>query len=164
LVVGAGSNSLVTAAYMAKAGHSVLVLEKNKQCGGGVVSIEIAPGFIHDPHASGYYVCMANPAITHDELGLLSQHGLEFKHWNAGFSTIYDDETHITAYTDLDKTCDDISKFSNRDADAYRALVSDAQKLLPLLVRGMSSPPMPSGRFTSLLEFSEIGRKLAASM
>src|SRR5262245_5581647 len=50
IVVGAGSNSLVTAAYLAKAGKNVLVLEKNDQCGGGVVSIEIAPGFTHDPH------------------------------------------------------------------------------------------------------------------
>ena len=36
VVVGAGSNSLTTACYLAKAGLSVLVLEREEQCGGGV--------------------------------------------------------------------------------------------------------------------------------
>ncbi|MEQ8693554.1 MAG: NAD(P)-binding protein, partial [Pseudomonadales bacterium] len=164
VVVGGGSNSLVAAAYMAKAGNSVLILEKNNQCGGGVVSIEIAPGFINDPHASGYYVCLANPAISHDELGLLSQHGLEFKYWKAGFATIFDDNSNITAYGDLDKTCEDIAKFSQKDAETYREFAQDCAKLLPLLSRGFSSPPMPTGGFLSLLEASPLGRKLAASM
>jgi len=164
VVVGGGSNSLVAAAYMAKAGNSVLVLEKNEQCGGGVVSIEIAPGFINDPHASGYYVCMANPAISHDELELFSLHGLEFKYWKAGFATIDDDGTHITAYSDPDKTCADIAKFSQKDAETYREFAAECVKLLPLLTRGFSSPPMPSGSFLSLLEASPLGRKLAESM
>ncbi|MEQ8836305.1 MAG: NAD(P)/FAD-dependent oxidoreductase [Lacipirellulaceae bacterium] len=164
VVVGGGSNSLVAAAYMAKAGNSVLVLEKNDQCGGGVVSIEIAPGFINDPHASGYYVCMANPAISHDELGLLSRHGLEFKFWKAGFATIFDDGSHITAFSDLDKTCEDIAKFSQKDAETYRQFAGDCALLLPLLTKGFCSPPMPTGNFLTLLESSPLGRKLAASM
>lgn len=53
------------------------MLEKNEQCGGGVVSIEIAPGFIHDPHASGYYTCVSSPVIQADELGLM-KHGQAF--------------------------------------------------------------------------------------
>ncbi|NIB38855.1 NAD(P)/FAD-dependent oxidoreductase [Pseudomaricurvus alkylphenolicus] len=164
VVVGGGSNSLVAAAYMAKAGKSVLVLEKNDQCGGGVVSIEIAPGFINDPHASGYYVCMANPAISHDELGLFAKHGLEFKYWKAGFATIFSDGSHITAYSDLDKTCEDIAKFSQKDAQTYREFAQDCAELLPLLSRGFSTPPMPTGNFMTMLESSVLGRKLAASM
>lgn len=163
VVIGAGSNSLVAAAYMAKAGNSVLVLEKNRQCGGGVVSIEIAPGFIHDPHASGYYVCMANPAIAQDELGLLTKHGLEFKYFNAGFATIFDDGQTLTAYTDLDRSCAEVAKFSQRDADVYRRFARDAISLLPILARGAASPPMPTGNFFSMLEASPLGRKLAAS-
>lgn len=164
VVVGAGSNSLVAAAYMAKAGKSVLVLEKNDQCGGGVVSIEIAPGFINDPHASGYYTCMSNPAIANDELELLSKHGLEFKYFEAGFSTIYDDGTHITAFGSLDKSCEDIAKFSQKDAEAYRAFVNDALSILPILARSAATPPMPTGAFMTMLESSALGRKLAASM
>lgn len=164
VVVGGGSNSLVAAAYMAKAGNSVLVLEKNDQCGGGVVSIEIAPGFINDPHASGYYVCVANPAVTHDELGLFSRHGLEFKYWKAGFATIFDDGTTLTAYSDLDKSCEDIAKFSHKDAETYRAFAADCAELLPILTRGFSTPPLPTGNFLNMLEATPLGRKLAASL
>ena len=164
VVVGGGSNSLVAAAYMAKAGHKVLVLEKNDQAGGGCVSISIAPGFINDTHASGYYVCMASPAIAQDELGLLSKHGLEFKYWEAGFSTIFDDGTTITAYTDLDRSVAEVAKFSARDAGAYRAFAKDALSILPILTRAASNPPLPTGPFFSMLESSVLGRKLAASM
>ena len=54
VVVGAGSNSLVAAAYMAR-------IDRKEQCGGGVVSIEIAPGLIHDPHASPPGTTAASP-------------------------------------------------------------------------------------------------------
>jgi phytoene dehydrogenase-like protein len=164
VVVGGGSNSLVAAAYMAKAGHSVLVLEKNDQAGGGCVSISIAPGFVNDPHASGYYVCMANPAIANDELELLSKHGLSFKFWDAGFSTIFNDGSTITAFTDLDRSCAEVAKFSHRDAETYRSFAMDAKSILPILTRGASTPPLPTGAFFSMLESSALGRKLAASM
>jgi phytoene dehydrogenase-like protein len=62
VVVGGGSNGLTAAAYLGKAGKNVLVLEKNAVCGGGVVSIEPAPGFICDPHATGMVTCLPNPA------------------------------------------------------------------------------------------------------
>lgn len=164
VVVGAGSNSLVAAAYMAKAGKKVLVLEKNDQCGGGVISITIAPGFTHDPHATGYYPCISNPAIAQDELGLLSQHGLKFERWKAGFGTIYDDGSHITAFTDLDKSCEEIAKYSAKDAEAYRAFANDAISVLPILARGAATPPMPTGSFLSMLESSPLGRKIAAAL
>jgi phytoene dehydrogenase-like protein len=160
VVVGAGSNSLVAAAYMAKAGKKVLVLEKNEQCGGGVVSIEIAPGFIHDPHASGYYLCIASPAIQHDELGLKSQFGLEWQTWEAGFGTIFDSGDSIIAFTDLDKTCEDIARYSQKDADTYRRFAKECIELLPLLSRGGATPPLPTGAFITMLESSARGRRL----
>ena len=164
VVVGAGSNSLVAAAYLAKAGKNVLVLEKNTQCGGGVVSIEIAPGFVNDTHASGYYLCIASPAIQHDELELQSKFGLEWKTWSAGFGTIFDSGETLIAYTDLDRTCQDIAKFSNKDAEAYRAFVTECRAMYPLLSRGGAVPPLPTGAFITLLESSARGRRLVDMM
>lgn len=164
VVVGAGSNSLVAAAYLAKAGKNVLILEKNNQCGGGVVSIEIAPGFINDPHASGYYLCIASPAIQQDELGLMSKFGLQWKTWEAGFATIFDSGDGLIAYADLDRTCEDIARYSQKDAETYRRFAKECLELLPLLTKGAATPPLPTGPFITMLESSARGRRLVDMM
>lgn len=164
VVVGAGSNSLVAAAYLAKAGKSVLVLEKNEQCGGGVVSINIAPGFTHDPHASGYYLCIASPTVQHDELGLASQFGLQWKTWEAGFGTIFNSGDSIIAYASMDRTCEEIAKFSQKDAETYRHFANQCKAVLPLLSKGGATPPLPTGAFITMLEGSAMGRRLVDMM
>ncbi|SNC62722.1 Phytoene dehydrogenase-related protein [Marinobacter sp. es.048] len=164
VVVGAGSNSLVSAAYLAKAGKKVLVLEKNDQCGGGVVSIEIAPGFINDTHASGYYLCIASPTVQHDELELMSKHGLEWKTWDAGFATIFDSGDGLVAYSDLDRTCQDIARYSQKDAERYRDFAQECIEILPLLSNGSATPPLPTGAFISMLEESYRGCRLVDMM
>ena len=161
LVVGGGSNSLTTAAYMAKAGKSVLVLEKNKKCGGGAVSQEVAPGFIHDTHATSYSGCYNSPTLTADELGLFRDSGLEFGHWGAMFTTLFDDGTSLATFKDLDRTCEQIAKFSTRDAEVYRKFAKKCISLMPLLGSGSANPPLPTSSFMGLLESSPLGRELA---
>ena len=123
VVVGGGSNTLTTAAYLAKIGKKVLVLEKNAVCGGGVVSMEPAPGFICDPHATGMITCVANPVISHDELALQSQFGLQWAWADVSFSTVFDDDTGLLTYQDIDRSCESIARFSARDAERYRCLL-----------------------------------------
>lgn len=164
VVVGGGSNSLTAAAYLAKVGKKVLVLEKNDHCGGGVVSMSPAPGFINDPHAVALVTAVANPAIANDELGLKSQFGLEMFGADAPFSTVFDDGTALSTRFNLDETCDSIAKFSARDAEAYRAFVAECNQFLPLLLKGLYAPPLPFGGFIALLEQSATGRKLVTAM
>ena len=164
VVVGAGSNSLTAAAYLAKVGKSVLLLEKNDQCGGGVVSMSPAPGFICDPHATAMTSCLPNPVIANDELGLMSKFGLKFVHPEANFATMFDDGTGLLTYFDLDRACETIAFFSQRDAETYRRFVLDSQKILPLLLMGYYSPPMPFGDFISLLDKSPEGQRLVGLM
>ncbi|MGH8246807.1 MAG: NAD(P)-binding protein, partial [Gammaproteobacteria bacterium] len=62
VVIGSGHNALIAAAYLAKAGQGILVLERNDWFGGGVVTREIvAPGFKHDIHSSAHVYIQANP-------------------------------------------------------------------------------------------------------
>lgn len=164
VVVGGGSNSLTTACYLAKIGKSVLVLEKNNMCGGGVVSMSPAPGFTCDPHAAAMGTCMPNPIIAHDELGLLNKFGLEFAFPEANFATIFDDGTGMLTYQDLDRTCESIAVFSERDAESYRRFVAECQKILPLLLMGFYSPPLPFGDFVGLLDQSPQGSRLVSAM
>lgn len=161
VVVGGGSNSLTTAAYMAKAGKSVLVLEKNQTCGGGVVSVEVAPGFIHDTHATGYIGCMNSPTLTADELGLIGEEGLEFGQWDAAFTSLFDDGSVLATYNDIDRTCESIARFSAKDAEAYRQFANKCVSLSPLLGSGSATPPLPTSGFFGLLEGSHLGRELA---
>ena len=107
IVVGSGHNGLTTAAYLAKAGQKVLVLERNDWFGGGVVTKEIlAPGFKFDLHSSLHVNIQANPLILKDELGLISKHGLKYLYPDAVYSTIFDDQTSIITYKDIDRTCE----------------------------------------------------------
>ncbi|HEY7841496.1 MAG TPA: FAD-dependent oxidoreductase, partial [Gammaproteobacteria bacterium] len=76
-VIGSGHNGLTAAAYLAKAGKKVLVLERNGWFGGGVITQELTvPGFRHDRHSMAHIFIQANPLIRNDELGLLSKYGL----------------------------------------------------------------------------------------
>lgn len=165
VVAGAGSNSLTAAGYLAKAGLSVCVLEKNDRIGGGVVSTEVtAPGFKHDPHATGMILIMANPLLKNDELGLKSKFGLKFAAPEATYTTLFDDETWMSTYVSLDKTCETIARFSQKDAETYRAFVSRTIQMAPLLTSGMFKPPLPFGAFMAMLDQSPLGRELIGSM
>ncbi|HKY90611.1 MAG TPA: NAD(P)/FAD-dependent oxidoreductase [Nevskiaceae bacterium] len=160
VVCGAGHNSLVAAAYLAKAGLQVLVLEKNADVGGGVVSREIpgAPGFVSNPHAQGVLLMASNPIITRDELGLRSKFGLELVEWDSMYSTQFEDGQYLTQFTSVDRVCQGIARYSAKDADAYRRYAERSLKLLPLLSQGLFVPPTPMGALFMMLDQSREGR------
>ena len=159
--VGSGHNGLVAAAYLAKSGKRVLVLERNAMLGGGVITSEIAaPGFHHDWHSAVHVLIQANPLIRNDELNLISKFGLQYLHPEAIVSTVFDDGDYIVTHTDLDKTCQSIARISPPDADAYRAFAGRSATLLPLMLQGMFVPPVPQGAFWALLDQSVEGRML----
>lgn len=164
IVVGGGSNSLTAACYLAKAGKHVLILEKNEDCGGAVHSVEPAPGFIGDPCATAMVLCHGNPTLAKDELELEARFGLEWMTKDASFSTIFDDGTGLLTWKDLDRCCEGISQFSQKDAEVYRRFVLDGQALLPLTLKGMFLPPPSLGAFISMLEQSTIGSRMVTSM
>jgi len=160
-VVGSGHNGLVAAAFLSKTGKRVLVLERNPNLGGGVVTSEIAaPGFYHDWHSAIHVLIQANPLIRNDELGLISKFGLKYVYPDAIVSTVFDDQDYIITYTDIDKTCQSIARISPRDAEAYLKFAEQSANLLPIMLQGMFVPPPPQGAFWSLLDQSTEGRAL----
>src|SRR5713226_2882865 len=78
VVAGAGHNSLVAAAYLAKAGYRCLILEGRPSVGGDVKTGELTlPGFKHDTCSSGHIIIQDNPLLRNDELRL-GDYGLEY--------------------------------------------------------------------------------------
>jgi phytoene dehydrogenase-like protein len=162
--MGAGHNGLVAAAYLAKAGKRVLVLERKPWPGGGVVTREInTPGYWHDEHSSVHIMIQGNPMIREDELGLLSQFGLRYK-YSTPYAMIFPDQTSLVAHQDLDRTCEGIAKFSSRDAETYRRFAKRAISVLPMIGAGMYAPPTPMGSMYSMLDSSEEGREILDAM
>ena len=146
--MGAGHNGLVAAAYLAKAGKKVLLLERKAFPGGGVVTRELnTPGYWHDEHSSVHIMIQGNPMIRNDELGLMSKFGMKYR-YGTPYAMIFEDQTSLVAYKDLDKTCEGIAKISQKDAESYRKFATRSMEILPMFTSGLYSPPLP------LLSFS----------
>jgi phytoene dehydrogenase-like protein len=164
VAMGAGHNGLVAAAYLAKAGKKVLVLERKPWPGGGVVTREInTPGYWHDEHSSVHIMIQGNPMIRQDELGLQSRFGLEYA-YNIPYAMIFPDQTTLVAYQDLDRTCEGIARISSRDAETYRRFAQRAMAMLPMFASGLYVPPTPMGALVSMLDSNEEGREILDAM
>src|SRR4051794_32324416 len=136
IVCGAGHNSLITACYLAKAGYEVLVLESRPVAGGGAVTEELStPGFRFDSCSTGPTLIQPNPVLRDDELGLKRDFGLEYVQPDPVAHVVFPDGEHFTHWLDLDRTLDEIARFSGRDADAYRRGLA-----------GVAGIPAPPGR------------------
>lgn len=165
VIVGAGHNTLTAAAYLARCGVSVQLLERHDQVGGGAVSRSITlPGFVHDVHATGVAHLQAHPIVTHDELGLLSKYGLEFVYPDASFMSVFEDGVTIGCYKDLDRTCADIAKISQKDAQSYRRMADFMAQIGPMIGMSMNRPPGRFGGFVALIEQTPFGAELIQAM
>jgi phytoene dehydrogenase-like protein len=162
--MGAGHNGLVAAAYLAKAGKKVILLERKAYYGGGVVTRELnTPGYWHDEHSSVHIMIQGNPMIRNDELGLMSKFGMKYR-YGTPYAMIFEDQTTLVAYKDLDKTCAGIAKISQKDAEAYRRWAKRSMEILPMFTQGLYSPPIPMGAFFSMMDSSEEGREILEYM
>ncbi|MGC4084843.1 MAG: NAD(P)/FAD-dependent oxidoreductase [Vicinamibacterales bacterium] len=161
LVMGSGQNTLGAAAYLAKAGRKVLVLEKHPHIGGGAVTLERSvPGFLHDKHSAVHILIQANPLITRDELGLLDRFGLQYHYPRFSAATVLEDFRSIAFDFDIDRTCASIAQYSRKDAETYREFAAWGQRMLPMMLAGMFSVPVPMSSFFALLEQSEDGLRM----
>ncbi len=125
VVAGAGHNSLVCAAYLARAGMRVLVLERAQRIGGDTSTEEITlPGFRHDLCASAHTVFQSSPIVRNDELSLGS-HGLRYLFPEPAAVMPFRDGRSITMFRDAAATARDIARFSASDARAYEQLLAD---------------------------------------
>ena len=140
IVLGAGHNGLTAACYLAKAGLSVLVLERNPHIGGAAVSRELYPGWTY---SNCSYVCsLLRPEITRDLD--LPRHGLQVVPYE-GSCVFMENGDYLAGYPDHDVNRREIARHSKRDAEAYDryalAVMRQCRFIKPLLMR---TPPDPT--------------------
>ncbi len=114
IVIGGGHNGLVNAAYLAKAGKKVLVLERRHVLGGAAVTEEIVPGFLFS--VCSYVVSLLRPEIIR-ELDL-PRHGLEILPLDGTFTPMPSGD-YLWRTNDHARTQREIRRHSRVDAEAY---------------------------------------------
>jgi phytoene dehydrogenase-like protein len=155
VIVGAGHNGLVTAAYLARAGQKVLVLEAQDRVGGAAVTEEPWPGF--KVSTAAYVVSLFRPEIVRDLD--LARHGYELLPRNPSSFTPFPDDRSLLMGPDPVLNRREVAKFSARDADrlpAYEAMLERiARAIEPTL---LETPPDPfSGRLGDLVRLGRTG-------
>ena len=153
VIAGAGQNGLSTAAYLAKAGLKVCVLEGRDFLGGGVISFKDELGVTHDAASTVHTLIQLNPLISADELGLLSKYGLDYAYPEASTTEVFVNKNMaITLYFDIDRCCAEIEeKLGKEEAEAYREFHDFTQAIGPMLTLGMFAPPVDSATMVSAL-------------
>src|SRR5665213_4123281 len=141
VVAGGGHNSLITAAYLAKAGFEVLVLDARAEAGGGAASEELLlPGYLIDSCSTGHTLIQPNPVLRDDELGLKADYGLEYISPDPVAHVVFPDGESFTHWLDLERTCEEIARFSQRDSDAYRRNLDEFAEIRAALGRYRFNP------------------------
>lgn len=126
VVAGAGHNSLICAAYLAKAGYKVLVLEGRPTIGGGTKTAEVCmPGFKEDLCSSVHSGISNNPLVRNNELNLRDYGYGEYIDPDPVMHIPFLDGAYITVWRDLDRTCETIARFSKKDAETFRRMVAE---------------------------------------
>ena len=145
VVAGAGHNSMIAAAYLAKAGYRCLVLEGRPMVGGGVKTAELTlKGFKDDVCSTAHTFLLDNPMMKNDELQL-QEHGLEYIDPDPLFHLPFPDGTYLTLWRDVDRTCAELERFSKKDAAAFRKMLGEYDKVRAILV-GATFVPIGFGK------------------
>lgn len=157
IIIGAGHNGLVNAAYLAKSGLKVLVLEKRHLVGGATVTEEMLPGYKFSVFS--YVVSLLRPEIIRD-LDLTS-HGLKMLPLESTLTPTQDGNS-LYRSPDSHRTYREIAKFSKRDAEAY----SDYSRTMYFMARavrymlGIIPPDPTSWKFKDLNGFLKLSKHM----
>lgn len=150
IVIGAGHNGMALAAYLAKSGWSVAVLERRSEEGGGLCTEEVTePNFLHNLHSN--YHSLVGICPVYDDLGLMDA-GVEYARPDVQMGSVFSDGTALTIHTDMDKTRASFARFSQKDADTWARLYDEVSGYMDLMVRTlMYAPPISLNDITRAL-------------
>src|SRR5579884_1564181 len=163
IIVGGGHNGLIAAAYLARAGRRVLVLERRELVGGCAVTEEIWPGY--RVSTAAYLTSLMQERIIR-ELEL-PRYGYKVDAKDPAFFSVFPDGRHFFMWQDRARTLAEIAKFSQRDAEAYPSYEEQLERIAQvvedlLLTTPPQFPPRGLPDFVDYLRLAARLRGLSA--
>ncbi|HEY9850735.1 MAG TPA: NAD(P)/FAD-dependent oxidoreductase [Leptolyngbyaceae cyanobacterium] len=142
VIIGAGHNGLVCAAYLLKAGYSVLLLEKRSVPGGAATTEEAlpkeAPGFKFNLCAIDHEFIHLGPVVQELEL---EKYGLEYLYCDPVVFCPHPDGKYFLGHASVEKTCAEIARYNERDAKKYADFTNYWQRVIGAMIPMFNAPP-----------------------
>ncbi|GAX42710.1 FAD dependent oxidoreductase [Tolypothrix sp. NIES-4075] len=142
IIIGAGHNGLVCAAYLLQEGYSVLLLESRSIPGGGATTEELmpeeAPGFKFNPCAINHLFIFLGPVIQELEL---QKYGLEYLECDPVAFCPHPDGKYFLAHKSVENTCAEIARYSERDAQKYAEYTEFWQRFVKAVTPFFNAAP-----------------------
>ncbi|GMQ77701.1 MAG: NAD(P)/FAD-dependent oxidoreductase [Anaerolineae bacterium] len=156
VVVGGGLNGLVAAAYLARAGRKILLLERREIVGGAAVTEELIPGYRFSSLTddSG---CLPPKIVSDLDLG---SHGLNFLSFDPLIFAPLPGATSLAIWEDVDRTVKEISKFSPADASSYPGFIDRMGEYCQVIagIKNMTPPDLPGLGIRDILELRNLAK------
>lgn len=158
IVVGAGHNGLVTAAYLARAGYRVLVLERRELVGGCAVTEDLWPGY--RVSSAAYLSSLLQERIIR-ELEL-ERFGYRVDAKDPSFFSPFPDGRHLFFWQDRARTLSEIAKFSTRDAEVFPSYEERLERLSRVIESLLltTPPEFPPRGVGDLVEYLKLAAKM----
>lgn len=158
VIIGAGHNALVTAFYLAKAGHKPLVLERRDVVGGCAITDEFHPGFKCSTLAHATGPLSADIAADMQ----LDRHGLQMIHPDPRVFAPTADGRALVLYGDMARSAQSIAQFSQKDAAAYPEFVRVMERFSGVLsqILNLAPPPIDTPSASDVWKLLPIGRRV----
>ena len=161
IIIGAGPNGLAIGAYLSKAGEKVLLLEKRLEEGGGLMTEQVTvPDFYHNTHA--LYMMMADLAPVYADFEFETKWDVHHVFPELQVALPSREGRAVCLYRDVDKTCQSIAQFSDKDAKTYRHMHARYDEMMQKILGPQTYVPMdPAPLMAAKAEATELGRELS---
>jgi len=159
VVIGAGPNGLITAAYLARAGLKVALVERRYEIGGGLATEEVLfPGYYSNIHAVYHMMVDFMPVLRDFDL---REHGLVWIKPNLQTSMVFDDGRSLLLTRMLEDTVDSIHKFSTKDAVRFGRVMRNWRKISrEIIAPATYIPPMAPLDMFEAMERTDLGKEM----